>query len=140
MTFTDQEQQEFREAFIKEARLKSWGAACNADHIAKQLDELVVEYGKLKSEDDQLAADIAEAERAVDYHTVDNRTARKEKQERRNTIAKLLEALAANMGQGQKALENLQASIESNMALAAHATGWEWKQTASDQEISNMLE
>jgi len=129
MNFTDDEQQEFREAFIKEARLKSWGAACNADLIAKQLDDVMAEYGKLKTEDDQLAADIKDAEQALDHHTVDNRNARKEKQERRNQIAKVLEALAQNMARGQKALESLQASVESNMALAQHAEGWEWKDT-----------
>lgn len=128
MDFADTEQQEHRQAFIKEARLKSWGAACHADYVAKQLDDLMAEYAKLKEEDETLAAEIKEAEAAPDFHTVDNRTGRKEKQQRRNQIAKILEALARNMGQGQKALEQLQASVDSNLALAEHAEGWAWKQ------------
>jgi hypothetical protein len=125
MQFTgDQEPQ--RSAFINECRQKAWGAACHADYISKQLDELIAQYAKFKEEDDTLAADSKELESAIDYHTVDNRNKRKEKQERRNQLARILQALSANMGQGQKALEQLQVSIESNLALAAHAEGWSW--------------
>ena len=132
MNFTDDQQNEHREAFIKECRQNAWGAACHADFISKQLDDLMKEYAKLKEEDDTAAADIKELENAVDYHTVENREKRKALQEKRNQLAKVMQALGQNMGQGQKVLENLLTSMESNSALAEHAEGWEWKQPSSD--------
>jgi hypothetical protein len=74
MTFTDDQQQEHRAAFINECRQKAWGAAAHADWISKGLDGLMAEYVKLKEEDNTVDADIKEAEAAIDSHTVDNRT------------------------------------------------------------------
>jgi hypothetical protein len=128
MQFTEDQQDAHRATFINDCRQHAWGAAANADFVAKQLDQLMAEYAKIKAEDDTLAAQIKEAEQALDYHTVDNRSKRKEKQERRNQIANILQALANNMGQGQKALEQLQASIQNNLALAAHAQEWSWQE------------
>lgn len=128
MTFTEEQQQEHRDAFIKEARQNAWGASCHADFIAKNLDELMAEYTRVKEEDDTLAADIKEAEQAVDSHSVDNRQKRKDMQEKRNQLARIMQALGDNMGKGQKAMEQLLQSVESALALAKHAEGWAWKE------------
>src|SRR5690242_2225379 len=128
MNFTDEQQEQHRAAFIEECRQKAWGAACHADFIAKSLDGLMTEYAKLKEEDDTLAADIKEAEQAVDYHTVENRDKRKGMQEKRNQLAKVLQALGNNMGQGQKVMEQLLQSVEGSLQLSKHAEGWSWKE------------
>lgn len=124
MIFTAEEQQEHRAAFIRECRQKAWGAACHADFIGKQLDDLTAEYAKAKAEDNQFAADIHASETALDYHTVENRDKRKEMQARRTYLSKVMEAIGANMGQGQKVMQGMLQSVESNGALAKHAEGW----------------
>jgi septal ring factor EnvC (AmiA/AmiB activator) len=131
MQFTGNQEPQ-RSAFINECQQKAWGAACHADFISKQLDELIAQYAKLKEEDDSLAADIKAAETALDYHTVENRQKRKEKQERRNQLTQIMQALGQNMGAGQKALEQLQANIENNAALATHAESWSWPEQKTD--------
>ena len=57
-----------------------------------------------------------------------NRNKRKSMQERRNTLAQQMKLIGENAQQGQKALEELYRSTESNLALAKHAEGWEWKE------------
>ena len=52
---------------------KAWSAACHADWIAKQLDKLIEDYGKLKAEDEKLEVEIKTLETAVDHHTKDSR-------------------------------------------------------------------
>jgi hypothetical protein len=128
MTFTEEQQQEHRLAFVNECRQKAWGAAAHADWISKGLDEIMEQYAKLKNEDDGLAADIKEDEAAGDYHTVENRQKRKEMQERRNHLVQLMQALGQSVGQGQKAMEQLLQSVESNLSLAKHVEGWSWKE------------
>jgi hypothetical protein len=128
MTFTDDQQILHREGFIKECRQKAWGAACHADWISKSLDELLAHYRKLQAEDAQLAADIKEADGAVDYHTVDNRKRRKAMQERRNQLAKDMEAIGKSAQQGQQAMQGLLQSVVSALQLAKHAEAWEWKE------------
>jgi hypothetical protein len=54
MTFTAEQQQEHREAFIKDCRQRAWAAACRSEWIGKQLDKLVEDYAKLKAEDEKL--------------------------------------------------------------------------------------
>jgi hypothetical protein len=48
-TFTDKQQKAHRAAFIEECKQKAWGAACNADWIGKQVDEMLANYKKLKA-------------------------------------------------------------------------------------------
>jgi hypothetical protein len=128
MTFPEYEQQDHRETFIKDCRQKAWGAACHADFVAKSLDELMAEYAKLKEQDDTLGADISLSEQAIDSHTVDSRQKRKEMQEERNRLGKLMTALGDNMGRGQKAYEQLLQSVDAALSLAKHAEGWSWKE------------
>jgi predicted nucleic acid-binding Zn-ribbon protein len=125
-TFTDKQQAAHRKAFIEECRQKAWGASCHADFISKQLEKLMAEYTGLKQEDDQLAADIKELENAIDCHAVENRQKRKEKQERRNDLVKIQNALAENVRQGERAMQTLLQNVETNLELAKHAETWEW--------------
>ena len=130
MTFSAEQQQEHREAFIKDCRQRAWAAACRAEWIAKQLDKLVEDYTKLKAEDEKLEGEIKALEAAVDYHTVENRGKRKALQERRNTIAKGMKLLTAEIQQGQLGANELYQTIEASLQLAAHAETWEWKEVA----------
>ena len=41
MTFEDFQQTEHRIIFIQECRQKAWGAACHAEWISKQMDDLM---------------------------------------------------------------------------------------------------
>lgn len=131
-TFTDDQQKEHRDAFIRECRQKAWGARCHADWISKQLDTIMAEYQKLQTEDRGLEAEIKALEIAPDYHTVENRNKRKALQERRNAIAKAMEAIGANVQQGQQALQGLYQSVEASLQLAAHAEGWGWKEVGAN--------
>ena len=128
MTFTDKQQKDHRAAFIHESRQKAWGAACNADWIAKSLDELMAQYKKLQEDDRTLEADIKELEGALDSHTVDNRNKRKALQEKRNNLTKVFQTLAQNMQLGQQTMRQLQQTIETNLQLAKHAETWAWKE------------
>jgi hypothetical protein len=128
MTFTEKQQKEHRQAFIHECRQKAWGAACHADWVSKGLDAVMANYQKLQDDDRALAEEIKTLETAVDYHTVDNRNKRKELNERRNSLKGAMEVIGRNVRQGQQVLANLHQSIESNLALAKHAEGWEWKE------------
>ncbi len=133
MTFTDDEQKLHRDLFIEECRQKAWGAACNADWIGKQMDELMAQYQKLKDEDAALDAEIKALETALDGHTKDNRDKRKALQERRDNLARTMQVLGQNAAEGQKAMKNLYASVETNLALAKHAEEWEWKEVAASK-------
>ena len=128
MTFTKKEQTERRAAYIEECRQKAWGAACHAEWISKGLDRVVAHYTKLQEEDRKLEADIKELETAVDYHTVENRNKRKAMQERRNMLAKQCEEIGQSARQGQEAMQNVLASVETNISLANFAETWEWKE------------
>ena len=90
-------------------------------------------YQKLQAEDRALEEAIKAAEVAVDYHTVENRNKRKSMQERRNTLAQQMKLIGENAQQGQRSLEQLYASMESNLALAKHAEEWEWKEVDTKQ-------
>jgi hypothetical protein len=129
-TFTAAQQKEHREAFIQECRQKAWSAACHANWIGDQLDKLIEDYGKLKTDDEALEGEIKTLETAVDYHTVENRGKRRILQERRNALAKQMEAVSAGIQQGQRGLNELHQSIEANLQLAKHAETWEWKEVA----------
>jgi len=131
MTFTAAEQITHRKEFIAECRQKAWGARCHADWIAKNIDELMAEYKKIQDEDRTLEADIKELASAIDSHTVDNRNKRKALQEKRNALGPQAQFLAQSAQQAQKAMQGLLQSVESTLALAAHAETWVWKETAS---------
>jgi chromosome segregation ATPase len=131
MTFTEKQQKDHRAAFIEECRQKAWGAACHADWISKSIDELLARYTKLQEEDRTLEADIKELASAIDSHTVDNRNKRKALQERRNALVPQMQAIAKSAQQGQQVMANLLQSVESNLALAAHAEKWSWKEVES---------
>src|SRR5271163_205458 len=66
---------------------------------------------------------IKAAEVAVD-HSVENRNKRKSMQERRNTLAQQMQLVSDNAQRGQQSLQQLYASMESNLALAKHAEEW----------------
>lgn len=134
MTFTDNQQHEHREAFIHECRQKAWGALCHAEWISKNLDDLLALYQKFQAEDGELAASIKEAETAIDYHTVENRTKRKGMQERRNKLAQDMKALGENIGRGQQSLAQLHQSVETNLQLARHAETWSWQDVEAKEE------
>ena len=57
-TFNGEQQEHHRKAFIEDCHQKAWGAACNADWIGKQSDELTSQYEKLQKEDADLDAEI----------------------------------------------------------------------------------
>ena len=40
-TFTEEQQKTHREAFINDGRQKAWNAACHAEWISKELDDLL---------------------------------------------------------------------------------------------------
>jgi hypothetical protein len=126
--FTGEEQITHRAEFIRECKQKAWGAACHIDWISKGLDEVLAQYTKLQEEDRKLEGEIKALETALDSHTVDNRKARKELQVRRNAITEQTKRLGNHMQLGQKALMELQQSVETNLSLATHAEGWEWKE------------
>jgi chromosome segregation ATPase len=128
MHFSEKQQKEHRETFIHDCRQKAWGAACHANWIGAQLDKLIEDYAKLKKEDEAHDAEIKALEAAVDSHTKDNRDKRKALQERRNTLAKQMQALSMAMQEGQRGLNELHQSIEANLQLAKHAETWEWKE------------
>jgi hypothetical protein len=128
MTFTEKQQKEHREDFIAQCRQKAWDAACNADFISKNIDQLLADYRKLQDEDKTLAADIKELDGALDYHTVENRNKRKALQERRNAIGPQIDFIAKTAQDGQRAMQQLLNAAENNLALAKHAETWEWKE------------
>jgi hypothetical protein len=133
-TFSAAQQTKHRKAFIEECRQKAWGATCHADWISKNVDELLAHYNKLQDEDRTLEADIKELGLALDYHTVENRQKRKDKQERRNTLAKEMQLVAQNAQRGTQAMQQLVQSAESALQLAAHADTWEWKEVETQPE------
>ena len=93
-------------------------------------------YQKLQAEDRALEEAIKAAEVAVDYHTVENRNKRKSMQERRNTLAQQMKLIGENAQRGQRSLEQLYASMESNLALAKHAEEWEWKEATPEPKTA----
>jgi chromosome segregation ATPase len=95
------------------------------------MDHVLEQYKKLQDRDRTLEADIKELASAVDSHTVDNRNKRNALQERRNHIAKRYR-YAKSAQQGPKAMQQLLQSVESELALAAHAETWEWKKVGGD--------
>ncbi|HEX3861281.1 MAG TPA: OmpH family outer membrane protein [Stellaceae bacterium] len=137
MTFTPIQQDKHRKTFIEDCYQKAWGAACHAEWIGKQLDDLTAQYQKLKIDETALDAEIATLAAVLDSHTKDNREKRKELQQRGTALLKAGQALAQNMQQGQNAMQQLYASVESAMALAAHAEGWSWKKAESAPAETN---
>ena len=91
------------------------------------MDDLMAQYRKLSDENVALAKEIDTLSNALDHHTKDNRDKRKGLQERRRDLEKTMETIAANAKEGQKAMQQLYASVESSLALATHAEGWSWK-------------
>jgi uncharacterized protein YlxW (UPF0749 family) len=132
MTFSKEQQQHARKVFIEDCRQKAWGAACNAEWLSEKFDEQMAEFEKLQKEDGELEAQIKALDNAIDYHTKDNREKRKALQERRNALAKTKEIVGATATQLQRGMQQLYANVEQNLALAAHAETWEWKENSSD--------
>lgn len=120
-----------RDAFITECRQKHGSLPCGVDR--KQLNDVIARYEKLKADDDGLAAEIKASETALDSHTVDKRNKRKELQERRNALARGMKDFGKHVLEGQKAMQNLYASVESSLALAKHAEEWSWKESKSSK-------
>ena len=130
-TFTQLQQKKHRQVFIEEYRQKAWSAACNAEWISKQSDELLAQYEKLKKEDAELEEQIKALDNAVDYHTKDNRDKRKALQEHRIAIGHGMQFLQKSATEAQQAMSQLYANVEQNLALAAHAEKWEWKEAVT---------
>jgi hypothetical protein len=97
-------------------------------------------YQKLLAEDRALEEAIKAAEVAVDHHTVENRNKRKSMQERRNTLAQQMKLIGENAQQGQQSLQQLYASMESNLALAKHAEEWEWRRVGEAAPVATAKE
>jgi hypothetical protein len=57
MTFTAEQQQRHRAAFIDDCQ--AWCAACNANWVGAQLDKLIEDYANSKAEDEKLEARVA---------------------------------------------------------------------------------
>lgn len=131
MTFSPQQQEDHRNAFIAECRERAWGAACHADWIASQLEKMTADYSKLTQEDEKLAAEIKALETAIDSHTKDNRDKRKTMQERRNMLSKQMSALGRMVHEANQAANTLYGNVETQLALAKHAETWEWKEAQS---------
>jgi hypothetical protein len=130
MTFNLEQQQRHREGFIEDCRQKAWGAACNANWIGTEPDKLTADFTKFQQEDVKLLEEMHSLETAVDSHTKDNRDKRKAIQERHNILSKQMEFLGRAVQEGQKSINSLHGSIETNLALAKHAETWEWKEVA----------
>ena len=96
--------------------------------VDKELERLQDELVRLQAQDDKLVADIEELANALDYHTVENRDKRKAIQEKRDQLKEVRKIMERNMVAGQRALQELRRSIESNLALVKHAENWEWKE------------
>ena len=128
ITFSTADQTKHRKAFIDECRQKAWGAACHADWISRGLADLTAHYEKLQAEDRALEEAITASNVAVDYHTVENRNKRKAFQERRQQITQQMKLISENSQQAQRSLQQLYASVDSNLELAKFAEDWEWKE------------
>lgn len=131
MTFTEAEQKEHRKAFIEECRQKAWGAACHADFISKNLDDVIVRFEQMQEDDRKLEAEIKALAGAIDSHTVENRNKRKALQEKRDNLTQAVQAVAKNAQEGSQGLQQLLQSVEATLALAKHAETWEWKETVT---------
>jgi DNA anti-recombination protein RmuC len=114
--------------------IRTWMAACHADWISKQVDQLIAHHQKLQEEDRTLEADTKELETALDYHTVENRQKRKAMQEKRNQLAQRMPLIAQNAQKGTQAMEQLLQSVESGLDLVKHAETWEWKEVETNPE------
>jgi chromosome segregation ATPase len=114
--------------------MKAWSAACHGDWIGKGLDRMMAEYNRLEKESEGMGEEIKALDQAIDFHTVENRNKRKALQEKRNHIADTLKRMGAQIAEGQKALEGLYQNVESNLAVAAHAEAWEWKEVDTTSE------
>ena len=66
MTFTEDQQRPLRAHFITECHQKAWGAACNADYIAKEIDDLTAEAAKIQERDRKLEEEIKTLKSAFD--------------------------------------------------------------------------
>ena len=128
-TFTEAQQTEHRGSFIRECRQKAWGAACHAEWIGKQMDDLMEQYRKLSDGNVALGTDIDTLKHALDYHTKESSDKRKELQRRRIDLQKAMETIAKHATEGQKAMQQLYASLESSLALAKHAEEWTWRKS-----------
>src|SRR5260221_498127 len=115
MTFTPDQQTDHRDAFIRECRQKAWGAACHAEWIGKQMDDLMAQYRKLSDENVTLGTEIRTLETGLDSHTKDNREKRKELEQRRTKLQSAMAEIGRNANEGQKAMQQLHASVESAM-------------------------
>ena len=53
-------------------------------------------------------------------------------QERRNLIAQQMKLLGQNIQAGRQSIGQLHTSVETNLALAAHAETWGWKEATNE--------
>jgi hypothetical protein len=53
-------------------------------------------------------------------------------QQRRNVLAKSVEAIGQGAGERQEGIQRIYANVEQNLALAKHAETWELKKTTSE--------
>jgi hypothetical protein len=130
---TDQEQKQRRDAFIEEANIKAWGAACHAAFVEKRLTDLIAQYKKMQQEDRELEASIKTNAEGPDYHTVENREKRATMQKQRTNLASAMKSIAKNINEGTTVMQNLLNIANQNVSLAEFSKDWDWKSQLSNR-------
>jgi hypothetical protein len=108
------------------------GLPCRLDR--QGIDDLLAQHTKKQDEDKGPEAESETLKNALDSHTVENQQKRKAIQEKRDQLATAMKALAVNALAGQEATGNLRQSIETALALATHAEGWEWQEVEPQEK------
>jgi len=94
----------------------------------------MAQYKQMKKMDAEYEAELKTLETAIDSHTKDNRDKRKALQEQGNTLAHQMEFLGKSTAEAHAAMQQLYANAEQNLALAAYAETWEWRETTSKSD------
>jgi chromosome segregation ATPase len=136
--FSDGEQIEHRESFIKDCMQKAWGAACHADWIQKSLDKLLAHYQSLKAQDRELDERMKTNADGVNGHTKENRNLRADLQKQRSGIDRQMRLIAQNVQQGATTMQKMLDSVDQNLLLADHAKGWSWIERAEPAKSTEL--
>lgn len=127
-TFTKEQQEKYRQQFIEECHMKAWSAACHAEWVVDQMDQVVKGYEKMEGELKKIDDEITDLTNAIDHHTKDNREKRKNLETHRQMILPALEHMKKRLQDGYKGTEGLYQGIEANLGVAEFAKKWEWKE------------
>lgn len=127
----------FKDAFMRESRQKAWGAICNAEWIRALVESGNANYKGMEAAVEKLKGEIDASERAIDYHTVEQREKRKSLQMQVNELVnKAMPQLAENLTKLAQRNRNLLAQADENLALEAHAKDFAVKD-APENETTN---